>query len=127
MSYLKPEPPPKNNGSHEVWPLVGAMIKSWFGLNLRQWDSHIDLLLGDMEARDQQGREKYGVPLQLHNGRDALTDAYQEALDLCVYLCQHIFEHSFGDLPKSHMEMFWKAVMVAADIRKVLAERDGEL
>lgn len=51
-----------------------------------------DLVMLDMEARDAEGRRKYGTPLQPHNGRDALVDAYQEALDLCVYLRQAIFE-----------------------------------
>jgi hypothetical protein len=30
--------------------------------------------------------------LQPHNGRDCLMDAYQEALDLAMYLRQAIFE-----------------------------------
>ena len=50
------------------------------------------LVLNDMAARDAEGRRKYGVPLQPHNGRDVLVDAYQEALDLCVYLRQAIYE-----------------------------------
>lgn len=45
-----------------------------------------------MKERDQEGRRKYGTPLQAGNGRDALVDAYQEALDLCVYLRQAIAE-----------------------------------
>ena len=50
------------------------------------------LVMKDMDARDQLGRKRYGTPLQPHNGRDALTDAYQEALDLAVYLRQAIYE-----------------------------------
>lgn len=50
------------------------------------------LVVEDMTARDAEGRRKYGVPLQPHNGRDVLVDAYQEALDLCVYLRQAIYE-----------------------------------
>jgi hypothetical protein len=38
------------------------------------------------------GVRKYGTPLQAHNGRDGLMDAYQEALDLAVYLRQLIAE-----------------------------------
>lgn len=51
-----------------------------------------DLVMQDMQDRNKQGTEKYGVSLQAHNGRDALVDAYQEALDLCVYLRQAIYE-----------------------------------
>ena len=61
---------PKKNDGPEVWPIV----------------------IQDMEKRNEFGREKYGVGLQPHNGRDALQDAYEEALDLCVYLRQAIFE-----------------------------------
>lgn len=51
-----------------------------------------DLVLADMAARDALGRARYGTPLQPHNGRDALADAYAEALDLAVYLRQALFE-----------------------------------
>lgn len=50
------------------------------------------LVMADMEARRAHGIEKYGRPVQPDNGRDALVDAYQEALDLCVYLRQEIEE-----------------------------------
>ena len=52
----------------------------------------LPLVLQDLKARARQGRAKYGVVLQSHNGRDALVDAYQEALDLCMYLRQVIAE-----------------------------------
>ena len=51
-----------------------------------------ELVVEDMRARDQLGRRRYGVPLQAGNGRDALRDAYEEALDLAVYLRQAIEE-----------------------------------
>jgi hypothetical protein len=65
-----PEPPPIRTSGRTIW----------------------DLVIEDMKARDASGREKYGTPLQAHNGRDALVDAYQEALDLAVYLRQAIEE-----------------------------------
>jgi len=49
-----------------------------------------DLVIEDMKARDHLGRQRYGVPLQASNSRDALQDAYEEALDLCAYLRQLI-------------------------------------
>jgi hypothetical protein len=33
-----------------------------------------DLVIADMAARDQLGRQRYGTPLQAHNGRDALVE-----------------------------------------------------
>lgn len=50
------------------------------------------MVIDDMAERDDIGREKYGTPLQCHNGRNPLIDAYQEALDLAVYLRQKIEE-----------------------------------
>jgi len=64
------EPPPVRNDGPAVW----------------------DLVIADMNERNRVGTEKYGTPLQAHNGRDALVDAYQEALDLAVYLRQAIEE-----------------------------------
>jgi hypothetical protein len=64
------EPPPVPNERTPIW----------------------DLVVADMQARNRSGTAKYGTPLQAHNGRDALVDAYQEALDLVVYLRQAIEE-----------------------------------
>ena len=51
-----------------------------------------DLVLEDMATRDKIGRERYGVPLQPHNGRDGLRDLYEELLDSVCYARQAIFE-----------------------------------
>ena len=55
------------------------------------------LVIKDFQTRADFGEKKYGTWLKAHNGRDALMDAYQEALDLCVYLRQAIEER---DNPK---------------------------
>ena len=52
------------------------------------------LVRADLEERERIGVERYGTPLQAHNGRDALIDAYQEALDLACYLRQAIEERA---------------------------------
>lgn len=54
-------------------------------------------VIADIEARRELGIERYGVALQPHNGRDALRDAYEEALDLAMYLKQAIVERDLGD------------------------------
>jgi len=64
------EPPPKTNELPSMW----------------------DLVRKDMADRDTFGRQKYGTPLQPFNGRNALKDAYEEVLDLAVYLRQAIYE-----------------------------------
>lgn len=53
-----------------------------------------DLVIDDMRERDRKGRISYGTPLLVNNGRDALQDAYEEALDLCAYLKQAIEERN---------------------------------
>jgi len=66
-----PQPDPvKNLGSPAIW----------------------DLVIEDMKQRDNIGVSKYGMRLQAYNGRDSFKDAYQECLDLAVYLRQAIFE-----------------------------------
>ena len=50
------------------------------------------LVQADIEARAEMGEKKYGERLKPFNGRNALWDAYQEALDLCMYLRQMIEE-----------------------------------
>lgn len=67
---IQDQPAPERNESRPVW----------------------DMVIDDMRERDRVGRGRYGTPLQAHNGRDALVDAYQEALDLVVYLRQAIEE-----------------------------------
>lgn len=65
----------ENSDNRAVWPLVIAGERD-------------PALVADMLARDLLGRERYGSPLLVWNGRDALADAYQEALDMVVYLEQ---------------------------------------
>lgn len=69
------QPPPLPNARRAVW----------------------DLVIEDMKARDKLGYKRYGTRLQPFNGRDALVDAYQEALDLCVYLRQKMEEDKKND------------------------------
>lgn len=59
---------------------------------LNDFPSMHDLVIRDMGARKKFGLEKYGTILQPFNGRNALKDAYEEILDLAVYLRQKLFE-----------------------------------
>ena len=51
-----------------------------------------DAVIADIEERRQLGISRYGTALQPFNGRDALRDAYEEAIDLCMYLKQALIE-----------------------------------
>lgn len=61
----------------------------------------VDLVVKDLDDRKEVGIHRYGVALQAHNGRDALWDAYEEALDLVCYLRQVIEERSSPSVIKS--------------------------
>jgi len=52
----------------------------------------LGMVLADLTNRALEGTAKYGEPLKAHNGRNPLWDAYQEALDLAMYLRQAIEE-----------------------------------
>lgn len=54
------------------------------------------LVIADMAQRDVMGSAKYGTRLQPGNGRDSLQDAYEEALDLAVYLRTAIYERQLA-------------------------------
>lgn len=69
-SRAEQQPSPVANAHPAIWPLV----------------------IGEMAKRDHMGRQRYGAPLQPHNGRDMLRDAYEEVLDLAVYLRGAIYE-----------------------------------
>jgi len=69
-NYNEPQPAPVNVSDVYVW----------------------DLVFCDMQDRDGFGVNKYGCRLVVENGRDPLVDAYQEALDLVVYLRQEIYK-----------------------------------
>lgn len=54
-------------------------------------------LLERLEERRRDGLRNYGRPLETHNGRDALEDARDEAIDLSLYLTQWILERRTFD------------------------------
>lgn len=92
QNLSRPEPAPKPNGNPHLWSLV----------------------IRDMLDRNSAGVEKYGTALQAGNGRDALMDAYQEALDLCVYLRQAI-EERCGMAAKTEP---WQSAVPAQDVQR---------
>lgn len=53
-------------------------------------------VISDLKARSAVGEKKYGTVLRTNNGRDALTDLYQELLDACCYIRQELMERSEG-------------------------------
>ena len=70
------------------------------------------MVIEDIRHRREVGIERYGTALQPHNGRDALRDAYEEALDLACYLRQAIAER--GGEPVTKAARYW--VLVADEL-----------
>lgn len=70
VTINRPQPKPIPNNQPAVW----------------------DLVIQDIKDRDRIGEEKYKTRLQPNNGRNFLKDAYEEALDLSVYLRGAIYE-----------------------------------
>lgn len=56
----------------------------------------VDVVLADIMERAKAGKQKYGTYLETNNGRDPLWDAYQEAIDLVMYLRQALLERECG-------------------------------
>ncbi len=52
-----------------------------------------------LEYRKQIGIQRYGTPLQPHNGRDVLLDLFEELIDATTYFAQMIIERD-GKLPE---------------------------
>jgi len=65
---------------HQIRPIANNLVPVW------------NLVMADMVERNATGIAKYGMPLQPFNGRDVLLDAYEEALDLTVYLRSALYE-----------------------------------
>jgi hypothetical protein len=51
-----------------------------------------DLVRTDLEKRDRIGWDQHHRPLLAHDGQDSLREAYEEALDLAVYLRKALAE-----------------------------------
>jgi len=91
-------------------------------------------VLEDMAERHAIGTRKYGVPLTAGDGRDHLIDAYQEALDLAVYLRQELDEQgivvdvkvimSFVSVEQREIiELYAGALTSIASLRRVIDAR----
>ena len=97
------QPPPVASDSPRILDLVLADVPD-------------RRLRADLQARAEVGRERYGVYLQAHNGRDALRDAYEEACDLVMYLRQAIAEDDEDPRPRRALAT---AARLACDLRSM--------
>lgn len=88
---------------------------------------YAQMVVRDLIDRNEIGVRTYGTPLQTHNGRDAILDAYQEGLDMSKYLRQALAEDldwsdaddSFAGLP----EVYTSLLDSLYALRRALASR----
>lgn len=79
------QPPPTNGGIKVLDGMADLLIyHNTEGL----------VLYKCLQNRAIVGREKYGMWLETNNGRNSLVDAFQEALDLIMYLKQYDMEQT---------------------------------
>lgn len=92
MKPTDPQPPPTRGNARQTWHLV----------------------VEDVEARAVSGLLKYGTEHRHDNGRDHLVDAYQEGLDLAVYMRAEI----------ERRKLQWEAVAAALDALRATPESE---
>lgn len=113
----KPQPAPQSSNHPNVVDLVIADLQErWGGTGLQ---TDLDLVIRDLEEMARDGEKKYGVRLRPHNGRCALTDAYQESCDLSKYLRQTVYEE-----PSSVTRLlYFKSCEMMLSLRQLIRER----
>lgn len=118
-----PEPAPVKNEYAEVWPRMVNRVERTLNFT-PDGRTHLILRLmrQDMLERHERGVAKYGVGLQPFNGRDALKDAYQEALDCMAYVMQAHIE-SPGEATSIALK---RAGELAEQLRGLIYARDGK-
>lgn len=89
-----------------------------------------DLVIADIEERKEFGIRKYGTALQSGNGRDMLQDAYEESLDLAIYLRgmkdeDHHLELELIQTRRRLQAALERAEELEAAIRWIVASWDG--
>lgn len=109
---LTEQPAPIANASTAIIDLVLADVRD-------------PLVAADLRARAEVGRERYGVYLQAHNGRDALRDAYEKALDLVMYLRQTQQEEARDYEKWAIGSDVIEALRLASRLRARIAAREG--
>ena len=112
------QPAPTLTGGPSIQGMVCADLASLSTPDARQVEA-------DMRAREQVGVARYGTPLQAGNGRDAVRDAYEEALDGCAYLRQAL-EETRGERVHGLLHVSYvRAITLALSLRRAIDVRDG--
>ena len=120
---INPQPDPVHNDLPSSWDLVIADLDE---VPIPEGSFHREAVETDMRERDKFGFEKYGTRLQPNNGRDSLVDAYQEGLDLCVYLRSALYELGDDGAGEEVRAVYQDALENGVAVRALIWGRDGE-
>ncbi len=82
-----------------------------------------ELVLADIQARIDLGKSKYRTLTQTQNGRDVLMDAYQESIELTMYLALIQTQNERDALMDAYPEPFELAMY----LKQAILERDAQL
>lgn len=108
------EPPPSEGSGPPIVELVVADVDKY------RLSKIAAELADDLRVRAEVGRKKYGTLLMAYNGRDPIVDAYQEALDLVMYLRQ-AREEARGVGSVTVLQMYYEAALALAfDLRNII-------
>lgn len=116
------QPPPIKTDTPAVWPLILADLRA--GALVEQRGDLRALFISACEGRHRFGLEKYGTALQVLNGRNPLSDALDEALDLMAYTRQYLEQVGVGFAPhqarasRLHVRACEMAVLVLAEMER---------
>jgi len=95
------QPLPTASTTPHMHDLVAQALTSMWSVG----DATIAAIISDLKDRKALGIKRYGQPLQAHNGRNPLLDAYEETLDQCAYLRQALYEKSFTHADQSYLAL----------------------
>jgi len=109
MKVATPEPLPTPGVKVVYRELVSNLEKSLHK------DPVLDIVREYIMARVRFGQEKYGCYLETNNGRDAINDALQESIDLCMYLYQKILEEGSNEVWELKL-LYLRALFFLADL-----------
>lgn len=103
--------------------LLTADLKAQYG-----WHPALGLVVADVGERKQLGIRRYGQPLRAYNGRDALLDAYQEGIDMAVYLLQAVQECGPRDMVvrDSLSSLYGRVALSLLVLRELMVSRDDD-
>jgi hypothetical protein len=110
-AVVEDQPPPVATDRRPAWDIVIAHTELRRSASAYGTTGVVDRVIIDMRERDRVGRARYGTPLTSGNGRDNLVDAYQESLDLAVYIAAELDEHSIG--PETNLDGLGGAAITA--------------